>query len=69
MAPGAADDGIRVGIYVPQLAFDYDALVDRARRCDALGFDSFWLFDHLYGAMMPDLPAFEGWTLPTIYSV
>ena len=65
MTAPAAGDAIRVGIYVPQLAFDYDALVERARACDALGFDSFWLFDHLYGALMPDLPAFEGWTLAT----
>ncbi len=59
------DDPIRVGIYVPQLQFTYDDLVARARVCDELGFDSFWLFDHLYGAMLPDLPAFEGWTLAT----
>lgn len=59
------DDRIRIGIYVPQLQLTYDDLVERARRCDELGFDSFWLFDHLYGAMLPDLPAFEGWTLAT----
>lgn len=59
------DDAIRVGIYVPQVQLAYDDLLDRARRCDALGFDSFWLFDHLYGAMLPDRPAFEGWTLAT----
>ena len=59
------DDSVRVGIYVPQLQFTYDDLVARARHCDELGFDSFWLFDHLYGAQMPDLPAFEGWTLAT----
>lgn len=60
-----ADDAIRVGVYVPQIQLSYDDLVDRARRCDALGFESFWLFDHLYGAMLPDHPAFEGWTLAT----
>lgn len=59
------EDRIRVGVYVPQVQLGYDELVDRARRCDALGFDSFWLFDHLYGAMLPDRPAFEGWTLAT----
>jgi len=59
------DEAIRVGIYVPQLQFAYDDLVTRARDCEEFGFDSFWLFDHLYGAMLPDLPAFEAWTLAT----
>lgn len=58
-------EAIRVGIYVPQVLLAYEDLVTRARKCDALGFDSFWLFDHLYGAMLPDHPAFEGWTLAT----
>lgn len=58
-------DGIRVGIYLPQVAFTYDDLVARARHCDDLGFDSLWLFDHLYGPMLPDTPSFEGWTLAT----
>ena len=60
-----AEPPVRIGIYVPQLQLSYDDLVERARTCDELGFDSFWLFDHLYGAMLPDLPAFEGWTLAT----
>ena len=38
-------DRIRVGIYVPQIQLTYDDLVVRARACDGLGFDSFWLFD------------------------
>jgi F420-dependent oxidoreductase-like protein len=59
------DRGIDVGIYVPQLAFDYPAILDRARLCEELGFSSLWLFDHLYGPELPDTPAFEGWTLAT----
>jgi F420-dependent oxidoreductase-like protein len=58
-------DGIDVGIYVPQLAFDYPAILERARLCEELGFSSLWLFDHLYGPELPDTPAFEGWTLAT----
>ncbi len=53
------------GIYAPQLAFDYDDLLHRARRCEELGFSSLWLFDHLYGPELPATPAFEGWTLAT----
>jgi F420-dependent oxidoreductase-like protein len=56
---------VRIGIYVPQLAFDYPDMLERARRCDELGFDSFWLYDHLYGPALPEAPAFEAWTLAT----
>jgi len=56
---------IEFGIYVPQLAFTYDDVLWRARLCEQLGFSSFWLYDHLYGPGMPDLPALEGWTLAT----
>ena len=56
---------VRIGIYVPQLAFGYDEMLERARNTEALGFDSFWLYDHLYGPHLPDTPAFEGWTLAT----
>jgi alkanesulfonate monooxygenase SsuD/methylene tetrahydromethanopterin reductase-like flavin-dependent oxidoreductase (luciferase family) len=53
------------GIYVPQLAFEYQDVLGRARLCEELGFSSFWLFDHFYGPGLPDLPALEGWTLAT----
>jgi alkanesulfonate monooxygenase SsuD/methylene tetrahydromethanopterin reductase-like flavin-dependent oxidoreductase (luciferase family) len=56
---------LRIGIYVPQLAFDYPDLLARAQQCEELGFDSFWCFDHLYGPELPTMPAFEGWTLAT----
>jgi alkanesulfonate monooxygenase SsuD/methylene tetrahydromethanopterin reductase-like flavin-dependent oxidoreductase (luciferase family) len=56
---------LRFGVYVPQLAFEYSDLLERARRCEELGFDSFWCFDHLYGPELPATPAFEGWTLAT----
>ena len=56
---------VRIGVYVPQLAFGYDEMLERARNTERLGFDSFWLYDHLYGPHLPDTPAFEGWTLAT----
>ncbi|MCU1457755.1 MAG: luciferase [Actinomycetia bacterium] len=64
-ASGAPSTAIDFGIYVPQLAFGYPDLLERAQLCEELGFSSFWLFDHLYGPMLPDTPAFEGWTLAT----
>jgi len=57
--------GIEFGIYVPQLAFTYDDILERARLCEELGYGSLWLFDHLYGPELPNKDAFEGWTLAT----
>ncbi|MEX2256484.1 MAG: LLM class flavin-dependent oxidoreductase [Acidimicrobiia bacterium] len=57
--------GVDFGIYVPQLAFGYDDILERARLCEELGISSLWLFDHLYGPELPDMPSFEAWTLAT----
>jgi alkanesulfonate monooxygenase SsuD/methylene tetrahydromethanopterin reductase-like flavin-dependent oxidoreductase (luciferase family) len=51
-----------VGIYLPQVGFSYDALLERARWVEELGFDSLWLFDHLFFEG-PPAPTLEGWTL------
>ena len=56
---------VEVGIYLPQVAFGFDEILARARRCEELGYRSLWLFDHLYGPGLPSVPAFEGWTLAT----
>lgn len=53
------------GIYLPQLAISFEDILDRALCCESLGYDSFWLYDHLYGPGLPDLPSLEGWTLAT----
>ena len=58
-------ESVRIGIYVPQFGFGYDEMLERARTTEQLGFDSFWLYDHLYTPHLPDMPAFEGWTLAT----
>jgi alkanesulfonate monooxygenase SsuD/methylene tetrahydromethanopterin reductase-like flavin-dependent oxidoreductase (luciferase family) len=56
---------IEFGIYIPQLAFEYEDLLARARLSEELGFDSFWAFDHLYGPEVPNLTALEPWTYAT----
>ncbi len=40
-------------------------MIERARAVEELGFDSLWLYDHLYSPGQPELPSFEGWTLAT----
>ncbi len=54
-----------IGVYVPQLGFGYDDMLHRARRCEELGIGSLWLYDHLYGPGLPDMPSLEAWTLAT----
>lgn len=54
-----------VGVYLPQVSLAFDQLLDRALRAEAAGFDSFWVYDHLYTPMLPEHPALEGWTLAT----
>src|SRR5436305_7416148 len=56
---------IHFGIYIPQVAFSYDDLLTRARHCEQLGIDRFWIFDHLYAPGLPGAAALEGWTLAT----
>ncbi len=51
------------GIYLPQVSFDYPEVLTRARAAEAAGFDSLWLYDHLYSPGLPDRPSLEGWTL------
>jgi len=56
---------VDVGIYLPQIGFDYAQIRDRAQAVEDLGLHSLWLFDHLYGPELPDRASFEGWTLAT----
>ncbi|BBY78052.1 LLM class F420-dependent oxidoreductase [Mycolicibacterium parafortuitum] len=54
-----------IGVYLPQMGFSFDDVLHRARRCEDLGIDSLWLYDHLYGPGMPEYPSMEAWTLAT----
>ncbi|MEZ0342795.1 LLM class flavin-dependent oxidoreductase [Mycobacterium sp. pV006] len=54
-----------VGVYLPQMGFSFDEVAHRAQRCDELGIDSLWLYDHLYGPGVPDIASLEAWTLAT----
>ncbi|PRC42243.1 LLM class flavin-dependent oxidoreductase [Mycobacterium sp. ITM-2017-0098] len=54
-----------IGVYLPQMGFSFDDVLHRALRCEELGIDSLWLYDHLYGPGMPDYPSMEAWTLAT----
>jgi alkanesulfonate monooxygenase SsuD/methylene tetrahydromethanopterin reductase-like flavin-dependent oxidoreductase (luciferase family) len=52
-----------VGVTLPQFTDDAGVLVEGARRAEALGFDSIWLFDHLWPLTGgKNRPVAEGWT-------
>lgn len=57
--------GLDIGVYVPQIRFSYQEVLHRALRCEELGIGSLWLYDHLYGPGMPEMPSLEAWTLAT----
>lgn len=55
---------MRIGIDCSQHQLTWDALVDRVRFAEDLGFDGAWVFDHfkaMYGD--PAGPCLESWTL------
>jgi alkanesulfonate monooxygenase SsuD/methylene tetrahydromethanopterin reductase-like flavin-dependent oxidoreductase (luciferase family) len=55
----------RFGVFLPQLRFTFDELLERALAAEAAGFDSVWLMDHLAAPALPEAECFEGWTLAT----
>jgi alkanesulfonate monooxygenase SsuD/methylene tetrahydromethanopterin reductase-like flavin-dependent oxidoreductase (luciferase family) len=61
----AGGDKVEFGIYLPQLAADVDELTAKAKAAERLGFDSLWLYDHLYGPGAPDVVSYEAWILAT----
>ncbi|WP_137148125.1 LLM class flavin-dependent oxidoreductase [Mycolicibacterium sp. CR10] len=54
-----------IGVYLPQMGFSFEEVLHRTQRCEDLGIDSLWLYDHLYGPGMPEYPSMEAWTLAT----
>jgi alkanesulfonate monooxygenase SsuD/methylene tetrahydromethanopterin reductase-like flavin-dependent oxidoreductase (luciferase family) len=53
---------VRFGVTLPQIKRSWQEARDTALEVDALGFDSLWVCDHVYGVPMPDLPIFEAWS-------
>ena len=54
---------VLLGATLPQFTDDVDRFVEGARRAEALGLDSIWLFDHLWPLTGgKERPVFEGWT-------
>jgi alkanesulfonate monooxygenase SsuD/methylene tetrahydromethanopterin reductase-like flavin-dependent oxidoreductase (luciferase family) len=56
---------VEIGVYLPQVGFTWEELLERALLCDALGLHSVWFMDHLFPPEMPQVPSFEAWTVAT----
>jgi probable F420-dependent oxidoreductase len=54
---------LRFGVTLPQIKRSWAETSACAREVDALGFDSVWVCDHVYGVPLPNLPILEAWTL------
>ena len=54
---------VLIGVTLPQFTDDAERFTSSARRAEELGFDSAWVFDHLWPLSGgKDRPIFEGWT-------
>jgi F420-dependent oxidoreductase-like protein len=62
---GAGAAGIEFGIYLPQVGIGFEEILARALEAERLGYDSLWLYDHLYSPGQPEHPSLEAWTLAT----
>lgn len=53
---------MRLGVTLPQFTDDGGVFTEGARRAQDLGFDSLWVFDHLWPLGNKPRPILEGWT-------
>jgi len=53
---------VHFGATLPQIKRSWQETRAAALEFEALGFDSLWLNDHLYGIPMPTIPILEAWT-------
>ncbi|MCK9519247.1 MAG: LLM class flavin-dependent oxidoreductase [Dehalococcoidia bacterium] len=54
---------VHFGVTVPQIKRTFDESRTAAREFEAMGYDSLWVCDHLYGPQSPQIPILEAWSL------
>ncbi len=54
---------IHFGVTVPQIKRTWEESCSASREFEAMGYDSLWVCDHLYGPQSPTIPILEAWTL------
>ena len=54
---------VHFGATVPQIKRPWVAAAEAAESFEAMGYDSIWVCDHLYGPQSPQLPILEAWSM------
>jgi alkanesulfonate monooxygenase SsuD/methylene tetrahydromethanopterin reductase-like flavin-dependent oxidoreductase (luciferase family) len=54
---------VHFGVTIPQIKRTWDESRTAAREFEAMGYDSLWVCDHLYGPQSPSIPILEAWSL------
>jgi len=54
---------VHFGVTVPQIKRTFEESRAAATEFEAMGFDSLWVCDHLYGPQAPQIPILEAWSL------
>lgn len=55
--------GIHFGVTIPQIKRTWEESASASREFEAMGYDSLWVCDHLYGPQSPSIPILEAWSL------
>ncbi len=54
---------VHFGVTVPQIKRTWEESRTAALEFEAMGYDSLWVCDHLYGPQSPQIPILEAWSL------
>ncbi|MPZ99990.1 MAG: LLM class flavin-dependent oxidoreductase [Dehalococcoidia bacterium] len=54
---------VHFGVMAPQIKRTWDETRAAVSEFEALGYDSIWVNDHLYGPQSPQIPMLEAWSL------
>ena len=54
---------IHFGVTIPQIKRTWEESKDASHEFEAMGYDSLWVCDHLYGPQSPSIPILEAWSL------
>jgi probable F420-dependent oxidoreductase len=53
---------IHFGVTIPQIKRTWDEAKSASTEFEAMGYDSLWVCDHLYGPQSPAIPILEAWS-------
>ena len=54
---------VHFGVTIPQIKRTWAEAKSNAVEFEAMGYDSLWVCDHLYGPQSPQIPILEAWSL------